>query len=129
MEGVEASTQDGSNHNNPDNIYVKLNNQPYELLQTVKDLKVELQTLKEDNERILRAQEELNQILLDKIHNEGKDKIKEHETRSRIVSYKCKGKKLKFSDNESKSSSGIKVRSHKEKYKYSSESSDSDSGP
>ena len=55
MEGVEASTEDGSHHNNPYNIYVELNNQPSELLQTVKDLWVELQTLKEDNKIILRA--------------------------------------------------------------------------
>ena len=41
IEGVEASAKDGSHHNNPDNIYVELNNKPYELLQTVKDLKVE----------------------------------------------------------------------------------------
>ena len=95
----------------------------------VKYLRAELQIVKEDNERILRAREELNQILLDKIHNRGKDKRKEHEIESGTVSYKRKGKKLKFSDNESKSSSGIKLRSHKEKYKYSSESSDSDNGP
>ena len=67
--------------------------------------------------------------MLDRIHNEGNDKIKEHETKFGTVSYKSKGKKLKFSDNESNSSSGIKVRLHKEKYKYSSESSDRDSSP
>ena len=127
MEGVEASTEDGSHHNNPYNIYVELNNQPSELFQTLKYLKAESHTVKEDNERILRAQEELNQILLDKIHNGGKDKRKEHEIESGTVSYKCKGKKLKFYDNESKSFSRIKLRSHKEKYKYSSECSDTDS--
>ena len=127
MERVSA--EDGSHHNNLDNIYVELNNQPSELLQTLKYLKAESHTIKEDNERILRAQEELNQILLDKIHNIGKDKIKEHEIDYGTISYKRKGKKLKFSDNESKSSSGIKVRLHKEKYKYSSESSDSDNSP
>ena len=95
-EGVEASAEDGSHHNNVDNIYVELNNKPSELLQTVKDLKAELQTVKEDNEIILRAQEELNQILLDKIHNKCKDKRKQHETESGMVSYKHKGKKLKF---------------------------------
>ena len=36
MEGVEASVEDGSHHNNPDNIYMELNNQPYELLRIVK---------------------------------------------------------------------------------------------
>ena len=60
MEGVEASAEDGSHHNNPNKIYVELNNQPSQLLQIVKYLRVELQTLKEDNERIIRAQEELN---------------------------------------------------------------------
>ena len=82
--------EDGSHHNNTDNIYLELNNQPSELLQTVKDLKAELQNVKEDNERILRAQEELNQILLDKLHNEGKDKRKEHESESQTISYKRK---------------------------------------
>ena len=129
MELVEKSAEDGSHHNNPDNIYVELNNQPSELVKIVKYLKVELQTITEDNERVLRALEELNQILLDKIHNGGKDKRKEHETKSGIVSYKHNGKKLKFSDSESKSSSGVKVRSHKGKYKYTSESSESDRSP
>ena len=46
-----------SNHNNPNNIYVELNNQPSELLQNVKDLRAELQTLKEYKERSLKAQE------------------------------------------------------------------------
>ena len=90
MEGVEASTKDGSHHNNPDNIYVELNNQPPKLLQNVKDLRVELQTVKEANERLIRAQEELNKILLDKIHKGGKDKRKEHETEFGTVSYKHK---------------------------------------
>ena len=52
MEGVEASAEDGSRHNNLDNIYVDLNNQPSELIQTIKYLRVELQTVKEYNERI-----------------------------------------------------------------------------
>ena len=105
MEGVEASIEDASHHNNRDNIYVELNNQPYELLQTVKCLRSKLQTVKEDNERILKAQDELNHILLDKIHNGGKDETREHETEFGIVSYKRKGNKLKFSNCESKSSS------------------------
>ena len=36
MEGADAYAEVGSHHNNPDNIYVELNNQPSELLQTVK---------------------------------------------------------------------------------------------
>ena len=46
MEGVEASAEDGSHHNNPDNIYVELNNQPSEMIQTIKYLRDELQTIK-----------------------------------------------------------------------------------
>ena len=129
MEGVEAYAKDGSHHNNPDNIYVELNNQPFELLQTIKNLKDGLHNVKEDKERILREQEELNQILLDKLHSKGRDKRKELKYESGTISYKHKGKKLKFSDNESNSSSWIKVRSHREKHKYSSESSDSDNSP
>ena len=68
MEGVEASAENGSKHNNPDNFYVDINN--LELLQIVKELKEELQTSKIDNERIL----EMNQMLLDNMHNIGKDK-------------------------------------------------------
>ena len=37
-----------------------------ELLQTVKDLKFEMESVKQENERILRAQEELNKILTEK---------------------------------------------------------------
>ena len=48
MERVEASVEYGSHHNNPDNIYVELNNKPSKLLQTVKDLKDEVQNVKED---------------------------------------------------------------------------------
>ena len=112
MEGIKASAENGSQHNNPHNIYVELNNQPSELLQIVKELKDELNTVKVDNERIL----ELNQILLDKIHNRGKDKRNMYETDSKTVSYKHKGKKLKFSDSES--SSGVNIRSHRGRYKY-----------
>ena len=57
MEGVEAFAKNGSQHNNLDNIYVELNNPPSELLQTVKELKDELRSVKIDNERIL----EMNQ--------------------------------------------------------------------
>ena len=92
MEGVEASAENGSHHNNPYNIYVELNNQPSELIETVKELKDELPTVKVDNEIIL----ELNHILLDKIHNRGKDKRNVYVTYSETVSYKHKGKKLKF---------------------------------
>ena len=79
--------------------------------------------MKVDNERIL----ELNKILLDKIHNRGKDKRYEYETDSRRISYKRKGKKLKFSNSES--SLGVNVRSHRGRYKDPSKISESDRSP
>ena len=127
IEGVEAFAEDGSHHNNLDNVYVEINNPPWELLQIVRYLRVELQTVTGDNEIIIRSQEDLNRIILHKIHNEGKDKIKQYEIDSKTVSYKHKGKKLKFSDSES--SSGVNVCSHRSRYKYTSESSESDRKP
>ena len=37
-----------------------------ELMQTIKDLKTEIESIKKDNERILKTQDELNQILMEK---------------------------------------------------------------
>ena len=51
MEGVEAFTENGSQHNYLDNFYVDMNN--HELLQTIKVLKEELQTVKTYNDRIV----------------------------------------------------------------------------
>ena len=45
-----------------------------EFLQTVKELKSEMESVKKENERILRAQEELNQILTKRFHAEGRGK-------------------------------------------------------
>ena len=97
MEGVEASGENGSQHNNPDKIYVEMNNPSLEILQTIKELKDELQTVNMDNERIL----EMNQMLLDNMHNRGKDKWNVYETDSETTSYKHKGKKEKYFDSES----------------------------
>ena len=41
-----------------------------------------MEIVKKENERILRAQEELNQILLEKFYNEEKDKSIEYDTTS-----------------------------------------------
>ena len=60
---------------------MELNNQSLELPQIVKELIDELQTMKIDNEIIL----ELNQILLEKIHNRGKDKKNAYETDSHSI--------------------------------------------
>ena len=43
MYNAEASGQNGPHHNNPDNFYVDLNNM--ELLQTLRELKDEIQTV------------------------------------------------------------------------------------
>ena len=55
----------------------------------------ELKRVREDNERILKAQEELNNILLAKIHNDEKEKNKKPEhTMIKNTPYKRKGRKL-----------------------------------
>ena len=121
MEGVEASAENGSQLNNPDNFYVDLNNP--ELIQTVKELKEELHTVKLDNERIL----EMNQMLLDNMNNIGKEKRNVYETDFETTSYKHKGKKEKYSDSEF--SSYFNAQSRKGRYKYMSDSSESDHKP
>ena len=123
MEGVEASTENGFQHNNPYNIYVELSNPPSQLLKIVKELKYELQNVKIDNERIL----ELNQMLLEKIHNKKKGKRNLYDTDSETMSYTHKGKKAKYSDSES--SLDVNARSHRGMYKYVSDSSESDHKP
>ena len=76
-----------------------------------------METVKKENERILRAQEELNQILLQKFHNEEKDKQIEFDT----ASYQHKGKRSKYSKIESSSSSEINGNSHRKKRQNSSD--------
>ena len=80
-----------------------------------------METVKKENKRILRAQEELNQTLLEKFYNEEKDKQIESDT----VSYQRKSKRLKNSKIESNSSSEINGNSHQKKHQYSSDSSES----
>ena len=50
-----------------------------ELLQTVKYLKIEIEWVNKENERILKAQEELNQILIEKFQTEGRSRRSEFE--------------------------------------------------
>ena len=76
--------------------------------------------LKNKNERILRAQEELNQMLLEKFYNEEKDKQIKFDT----TSYEHKGKMSKYSKIESSSSSEINSNSYRKKHQYSSDSSE-----
>ena len=74
-------------------IQEEITNNSSELLQTVKELRTEMETVKKENERILRAQEELNQILMEKFQNEEKDKG----TESEDIPYQHKNKKSKQS--------------------------------
>ena len=52
------------------------------LMQTIKSLKTEIESVKKDNERILKTQEELNQILMEKFQTEGRSKRSESEEAS-----------------------------------------------
>ena len=60
-----------------------------ELMQTIKGLNIELESVKKDNERILKTQEDLNQILIEKFQTEGKNRRSESEE----ASHKKKGPK------------------------------------
>ena len=71
MEGLEEYAEEGSPLNEQSNsrkepVKEEITNNSSELLQIVKDLKIEMETIKKENERILRAQEDLKQILLEK---------------------------------------------------------------
>ena len=103
------STEDESHPRNPINnedrnlrdnkIWVNINeiqnNNPPEMQRTVKELILELKRVREDNERILKAQEELNNILLDNIHNGEKKNNKELEhNMPKTTPYKRKERKL-----------------------------------
>ena len=46
-------------------VQEEITNNSSELLQTVKELRTKMEIVKKENERILRAQEELNQILME----------------------------------------------------------------
>ena len=65
MEGLEEYAEERSSLNEQNNYGKEhdkedITNNSFELLQTVKDIKTEMETVKKENERILRAQEELN---------------------------------------------------------------------
>ena len=62
-----------------------------------------MEFVKKENERILRAREELNQILIEKFHTEGKGKRSD----SKYISYQHKYTKTKQIKNESSSSSEV----------------------
>ena len=55
-------------------IQEEITNNSSELLQMVKELRTQMELIKKENQRILRAQEELNQILMERFQNEEKYK-------------------------------------------------------
>ena len=83
-----------------------------ELLQT------EMESVKRENERILRAQEELNQILTEKFQTKGRGR----RTESKDTSHQSKSKKMKHTKTESSLSS--EVFGEQQNYDTTSDSSD-----
>ena len=71
MERLEEYVDEESSFNEKSNsrrepVQEEITNNSLELLQTIKELRTEMETVKKENERILRAKEDLNQILLEK---------------------------------------------------------------
>ena len=71
MERLEEYADEESPFNEQSNyrrepVQEDITNNSSELLQTVKELRTEMEIVKKENEIILRAQEELNQILMEK---------------------------------------------------------------
>ena len=77
-----------------------------------------MESVKRENERILRAQEELNQILTEKFQTEGRGR----RTESEDTSHQRKSKKMKHTKNES--SSSFEVFGEQQNYQTTSDSSD-----
>ena len=105
MERLEEYAKEESPFTEPENlprdpILEFLITNSSELLQTVKYLKSEMESVKRENERILRAREELNQILTEKFQTEGRGR----RTESEDTSHQCKSKKMKHTKDESSSS-------------------------
>ena len=79
-----------------------------------------METVKKENKRILRAQEELNQILMENFQSEAKYKL----IGSENTSYQHKSKKSKHSKIKTSSSFEIYGDSHRKNHQYSSDSSE-----
>ena len=125
MEGLEEYVDEESPFNERSNskrepIQEEITNNSSELLQIVKELRTEMETVKKENERILRAQEELNQILMEIFQNEEKDKRTEFED----MPYQHKDKRTKQFKIKSSSSSEVYGYPHKKNYQYTSDSSE-----
>ena len=62
----EESPNTKTRHMSREPVLEEITAHSSELIQTIKDLKTEMESVKKDNERILKTQEELNQILIEK---------------------------------------------------------------
>jgi hypothetical protein len=96
------------------------------MLQTIKDFKEELQSVKADNECIIKEQEELNDVLLNKLHDHENLKNKEFVC-NEIGNGACKRKvgKSTSSDINTEYTNEKLDSERKQKYEDSSERSDS----
>ncbi len=96
------------------------------MIETVKSLKAELQSVKTNNKHILKAQEELNNVILTKLLSQEENKKKEPiDSPEGTMCYKRKAKRLNFSDSDSSSTKGYWIEECKNDSDYSSESSHS----
>ena len=77
-----------------------------------------MESVKKENERILRHQEELNHILIERFHTKGKGKRTKYE----YIGYQHKYKKTKQVKSESSSSSKVYGDFHKQNSHYTSDS-------
>ena len=101
--GDEESPFNEQSNSRREPVQEEITRNSLELLQTVKELRTKMETVKNENERIMRAQEELNEILMKKFQNEEKDK----QTGSEDMPYQHKSKKYKQSKIKISSSSEI----------------------
>ena len=79
MERLEEYEDEESPFNERSNtrrelVQEEITNNSLELLQNVRELRTKMETVKKENEIILRAQEELNQILMENFQSEENDK-------------------------------------------------------
>ena len=86
-------------------------------------MKDELQTMKQDNQRILY----LNEYLVDRMNNQEKYRRSSIKNDSETTTYKHKGKRENYSNSET--SSEVKPRSHRERQIHISDYSESDRKP
>ena len=94
MERLEECVEEESPFNEQENlqrepIQEDITTNSSELLQTIKKLKSEMESVKKENERILTTQEEPNHILTEIFHTEGRGKRADSED----ISYQHKYKK------------------------------------